>query len=64
MHNAGMDIKAHLAKLAQRMTIDQISAAAGCNRSTVVRAKAGRNITVASHSAIMAVRPPKKGKQQ
>lgn len=63
MHNAGMDIKAHLAKLAKRMTVDQIAAAAGCNRSTVVRAKAGRNITVSSQTAIMAVRPPKKGKQ-
>ena len=63
MHNAGMDIKTHLHRLAKRMTIDQIAAAARCNRSTVVRAKAGNNITVRNHSAIMAVRPPKKGKQ-
>lgn len=51
-----MDIKAHLAKLAQRMTIDQIARAASVNRATVVRAKAGRNITVATLNALLSIK--------
>lgn len=58
-----MDIKPHLTRLAKTMTVDQIATAAGVNRATVIRAKSGANITVASFNKLLSVKPARRGRE-
>ena len=58
VYASAMDIKPHITRLAETMTIEQIATAAGVNRATVIRAKSGANITVASFNKLLSVKAP------